>query len=228
MRHKSTLLAVLVFFGTAEAHAESNRMGAKSPWVALSTTFGFSGNMGFGADSNGIESSSTSRANPTAGFVINGGFALIEHLKIGGQLGFHWLESESMDRSNTDRNFAFDLQLLIRPYITVLSGKLEFYLDVTQGLTVIGHEEDRFSTISQLAIQPEVGDAISIVPETFIGWSGQILAGVEYHFLKYVSAHVKIGYTGWYAVAKDSAISDVEASVQLHQFALHLGASYKF
>jgi hypothetical protein len=184
--------------------------------------------MGFGLDAESTESSSASRANPTTGFVINGGFPLIDHLKVGGQLGFHWLQSETMDRSNTDSHFAFDVQLLLRPYLTFLNGRLELFLDVIQGLTVIDHEESRFSTISGLVIQPEFGNGIAVTPETFIGWSGQVLLGLEYHFLEMVSAHMKIGYTGWYAVASDSTNEAVKASVQAHQFALVIGAAYKF
>ena len=224
----SVLLASMVLF-THSAAAERAKMGSESPWISFGLAFGFSGEMGFGASIDGNDSSSTSRANPTAGFVINGGLPLLPHLKLGGQLGFHWLQSESMDKNNTDRNFAFDLQLLIRPYLTVLGGKVEFFLDVTQGLTVMAHDAERFTTTSGgLSVAPEFGNAVPIVPGTFIGWSGQVLVGAEYHFLDYLSAHLKFGYTGWYAVANDENNDAVKASVQSHQFALILGSSYKF
>lgn len=219
-------LCALLFASSAYAESKSNR--AAAPWVAFSGAFGFSGELGFGLNADGTESSSASRANPTTGFVINGGYPLLEHFKIGGQLGFHWLQSETMDKSNTDRNFAFDVQILFRPYLTFLNGRLELFLDVIQGLTVMDHEQERFSTISGLVVQPEFGNGIAVTPETFVGWSGQVLLGLEYHFLEMVSAHMKIGYTGWYAVANDKSNEKVAASVQAHQFALIFGAAYTF
>jgi len=228
MRFACPFLFIATLLLAVSASAESKSNPAEAPWVAFSGSFGFSGEIGFGLGADGAETSSASRANPTAGFVINGGVPLLDHLKVGGQLGFHWLQSESMDRSNTDRHFAFDFQLLLRPYLTFLNGRLELFADIIQGLTVIDHQEQRFSTISGLVIQPEFGNGIAVVPNTFVGWSGQVLVGLEYHFMTMLSAHMKIGYAGWYAVAKDASNDSIQASVQAHQFALVFGASYTF
>lgn len=152
---------------------------------------------------------------PTLGVALFGTHQIWKYIHVGMLVGMGWVQTDSMDDENIDRNFYMDLSPMIMGTYPLLQGALELYAMLPIGLT--------FCIVSDELEDSLFGANI----DTGLGWNVGLLFGASYRIVPHLRLMLEMGWQGRGA-SHDVNPGSFDLDWSMHQLAMRVGAVWEF